>query len=250
MPKSLHAVFGIVLLATLLIASHGCADSVQVLDPPAPDQPAAGPGPELSAFRERILEIAQTYESYGRIGSVLPGEHRLPAGTMRGGPWLPDPLFSDSGYGPTHGRRLYSLFVKERQPGPYDESYTVEGKPSPVGQVVVEEAWFAGEMERDGKPLESATRKVIARHGGRVQDPADWYMPYGWLDGRWYQPTRKMGLFIIFKLDAKTPGTDAGWVYGTVAADGKTVGPVGRVATCMACHDKAPHDHLFGLREQ
>jgi hypothetical protein len=234
----------------LLLAPHGCADGVMVPDPPASEQPASASEGDVHLFEGRIREIAQIYKSYGRITNVLPGERRPPACLCHMGIWVIDVgcLFSDNGYGPTHGRRLYSLFVKDRQLGPYDESYTMEGKPSPVGQVVVEEAWVPDEAIKDGKPITSIERRV--RLPDASQEERNDYLPYGWLEGRWYRATRKMGLHIMFKLDPKTPGTDAGWVYGTVSADGKTLGPVGRVATCMACHRDAPHDRLFGLREE
>jgi hypothetical protein len=51
----------------------------------------------------------------------------------------------------------------------------------------------------------------------------------------------------MFKLEPGTPGTDAGWVYGTVTPDGKQVTSAGRVESCMGCHQDAPHDRLFGL---
>ena len=54
-------------------------------------------------------------------------------------------------------------------------------------------------------------------------------------------------LFIMFKLDPKTPQTDNGWVYGTVSADAKNVTSAGRVKSCMDCHTEAKHDRLFGL---
>jgi len=38
-----------------------------------------------------------------------------------------------------------------------------------------------------------------------------------------------------------------GWVYGTVAADGR-VTSAGEVETCKGCHVDAPHDRLFGIR--
>ena len=44
-------------------------------------------------------------------------------------------------------------------------------------------------------------------------------------------------------------GTDAGWIYGTLTPDGKTVTSAGRVQRCMDCHDVAPHDRLFGLQK-
>jgi hypothetical protein len=54
----------------------------------------------------------------------------------------------------------------------------------------------------------------------------------------------------MFKLDPSTPGTDRGWAYGTVTADGKQVTSAGRVESCMRCHRKAPHDRLFGLPKE
>ena len=49
------------------------------------------------------------------------------------------------------------------------------------------------------------------------------------------------------KLAPETPGTDEGWIYGTVAPDG-TVTSAGLVESCMECHDSAPHERLFGVR--
>lgn len=61
-------------------------------------------------------------------------------------------------------------------------------------------------------------------------------------------PTVKNALFIMTKVDPTTPGTDKGWVYGTVTADGKTVTSSGRVQSCMGCHTgSSTHDRMFGL---
>jgi hypothetical protein len=51
----------------------------------------------------------------------------------------------------------------------------------------------------------------------------------------------------MMKLDPATPNTDAGWVYGTVTPDGKTVTSSGKVETCLKCHVEAPGDRLFGI---
>lgn len=74
-----------------------------------------------------------------------------------------------------------------------------------------------------------------------------WFVPYVTKDDHTYRAKEKAGLFIMFKLDPQTPGTDRGWVYGTVTADGKEVTSAGRVQACMRCHQKAPHDRLFEL---
>jgi hypothetical protein len=52
-------------------------------------------------------------------------------------------------------------------------------------------------------------------------------------------------LFIMAKLRA-TKGTDDGWIFGLVSADGKDVLDAGLIATCSSCHKNATHDHQFG----
>ena len=65
-------------------------------------------------------------------------------------------------------------------------------------------------------------------------------------DGVRYRAGDASGLFVMYKLDPATPGTDDGWVYGTLTADGRTVTSAGVVESCAGCHARAPHDHLFG----
>jgi len=55
------------------------------------------------------------------------------------------------------------------------------------------------------------------------------------------------GLFVMHKLDASTPGTDRGWIYGTIDAKG-AVTSAGAVASCMRCHQDTAEDRRFGLR--
>lgn len=50
------------------------------------------------------------------------------------------------------------------------------------------------------------------------------------------------GLFLMFRTDSNTPGTDAGWVYGTIAPDGKTVTSAGTVQSCTRCHKDAKYE--------
>lgn len=54
----------------------------------------------------------------------------------------------------------------------------------------------------------------------------------------------------MMKLDPKTPGTDDGWVYATLAADGRTVTAAGRIESCMKCHRETKTDRLFGMPKQ
>ena len=55
----------------------------------------------------------------------------------------------------------------------------------------------------------------------------------------------------MFKTAVDTPGTDQGWVYGTVSADGKRVTSVGRVKTCIQCHRNSTCDRqLVGAADR
>jgi hypothetical protein len=81
---------------------------------------------------------------------------------------------------------------------------------------------------------------------GQVVVKESWY-PAAEVNGNPAASEKQGGLFIMMKLDPKSPGSDNGWVYGTVTSDGKTVTSAGRVQSCMGCHVSATNDRLFGL---
>src|SRR5262249_19651071 len=150
---------------------------------------------------------------------------------------------ADSG---THGRKLYAVFAKVADHG----SYIVEGKPSPVGQVIVKESWVPEQVEPTLQNAQMARRKLqakVKRDDGteEVVEREQEYLPYARKDGKLYRAAKQADLFIMYKMDPATPGTDRGWVYGTVTADGKTVTSAGRVESCMNCHVQAAQDRLF-----
>lgn len=213
------------LAAGLLLALSACSTGSGER-PPAQQPDAPGAAKPSDAFTSGLLAVAGAYTTYGRIG-VRPEW----APTLCAAPRDPDaefdaPRFSESGDDATHGQKLYYLYAADRR------SYRAgsAGAPaevSPVGQVVVKEAWIPEEVKGE-PPANPEPNDRIAR------------------DGRTYRPARMAGLFVMMKLDPGTPGTDQGWVYGTVAADRATVTSAGRVASCMGCHEDAPFDRLFG----
>jgi hypothetical protein len=69
---------------------------------------------------------------------------------------------------------------------------------------------------------------------------------YAERDGRAFGADRQLELFIMFKLPPDAAGTDSGWVYGTVTPDRQRVTSIGRIASCVECHEQAPGDRLFG----
>jgi hypothetical protein len=158
----------------------------------------------------------------------------------------------------THGRKLYFLFAKDRDAYlalgggkkhraadvfGFEHSATVgDNEPLPeslqaLQQFVVKQSWTAVEID-------VASERLETRQSGDPLQDADLYASR---DGKLYKTGEQRDLFIMFKLDPKTPETDNGWVYGTVTADAKQVASAGRVESCMRCHKEAKHDRLFGL---
>lgn len=204
--------------------------------PAAPEGSAATPvDPPVGAaqaeendprWHATLRAIAAGYAQWGRVEDE-----------MRWAPWLcrmPMPAtarLSDSGDDATHGRKLYTLYAKDpvaygapRSFMPAPEIASLAG----LTQVVVKEAF---------RPVEVATDPGMGL--GRDLLPAE-------KDGKRYMPGEPMGLYVIFKPKKPLAETDAGWVYGTIATDGKLVTSAGRVASCMGCHEDAKHERLFG----
>jgi hypothetical protein len=76
--------------------------------------------------------------------------------------------------------------------------------------------------------------------------------PINWVEheGQRLHTGEQAELFVMAKLGAADlPGTDAGWIYGTLTPDGQTLTSAGRVQRCMDCHEAAPHERLFGLQK-
>lgn len=220
-------------------------------------------------WKDRLKEIAGEYVKYGRVDSKYrwaPFDCMMPSGPPR-------MHFSQARDKETHGQKLYTIFAKDVQ---WDHAriptylppriLTADSKPktlpeikrepTAIGQVIVKEAWVPKAISREefSKEVQKiqpdrTTRNIEEKKGGGgVLDYGDQVRPYAVArDGaHWFHAEKKAGLFIMMKLDPKTPGTDEGWVYGTVADDLKTVTSVGKVSSCMKCHQEAPHDRLFG----
>ena len=239
------------LLVFVSLVLSGCVEKNGVPPPTAdapPQTPANSTPDENTAqrrvFEDRLLEIAGSYETFGRVNPIAnwtPVDCRAPI------PPTPEVAFSRSADGGTHGGKLYSLFAKDQSPS---GSYFMKGQPCSTGQVVVKESWVPEEVTDDGKAPEQVRRKVKVRQSDGLVEKDDSFIPFARKDGRLYHAEEKGPLFIMFKMDPQTTGTDEGWVYGTVTPDGKQVTSAGRVESCMKCHQDAPHDRLFGLPDK
>src|SRR5262245_57773259 len=194
-------------------------------------------------FANKLLDSVKEYEKFGRVDD----EYRWAPELCR----MPNPgraQVSASSDSDTHGKKLYSLFAKDRW------AYVLQngmGKPVAVGQVIVKESWVPEEV-KDVVKKEILTKEHRKRKQGESYDfnNYDHFSPYATKDGKTFKASKKAGLFVMMKLDPKTPETDSGWVYGTTDTDLKTVTAVGKIASCMECHQKAKNDRLFGLKER
>ncbi len=210
-------------VALAFLALAGCAA-------PRPAQEMAAPQ-DPPRFHSELLEIARTYRSFGRVDDET-----------RWAPWLcrmPMPSrarFSESKNAETHGQKLYFLFAKQR-----DLYLKAATEAQPAGQVLVKEAWIPEEV-KDEKQDDLTRRDQVQSDGARGA-----WLPFARRDGRLHRASKVSGLFILYKADPAAADTDAGWVYGTLTADGKTVTSAGRVESCISCHRQAAPDRLFGL---
>jgi hypothetical protein len=208
-------------------------------DSPIPAKPVDGP------FDKDLLKIAADYKSWGRIDDE-----------MRWAPELcriPNPgqaKFSRSSDDTTHGKKLYSLFARHRK----EYVALAKDKPVPVDQVIVKESWKPEEItEKKDMPPKNriAYERVITTANPKSETPYDknnHFYPYVWKGDKVFKASKQADLFIMMKLDPKSPGTDDGWVYATVTPDGKKVTAAGKIESCMKCHQDAKRDRLFGLK--
>lgn len=210
---------------------------------------------ENETFQKQLLEIAKNYKTWGRIDD----EARWTPTFCR----LPNPAvarFSASDDEASHGQKLYSLFAKRRDAyldltqaerrkadagtkvhtGNSSHAADAPANESQAGQVIVKESWTV-------KPAEKIVLDAQGDPPSVMLGEDDHFSPYAKRDGKWFMADEKFALFVMFRVDPKTPGSDEGWIYGTVSADGKKVTSVGLIDSCIKCHAEAPHGRLFGL---
>jgi hypothetical protein len=212
------------------------------------DLKSGSPKEKEEPFHKELKDAAKDYLQWGRVDDE-----------MRWAPWLcraPQPgkaAFSKSKDEDTHGQKLYSLFAKNHK----DYAIFGKDKAAPVGQVIVKQSWIPEEVtEEKDKPVERGRdvdyAKIIRRPPVATDKPkafdfgGDHFYPYAKKGLQFFKAAKQADLFIMLKLEPTTPGTDAGWVYGTVSPDGKKVTSAGMVESCMKCHKEATSDRLFG----
>lgn len=184
---------------------------------------AAKAAPEPGADERFVAVIRDAVKDYSRFACVT-GSPRVAPTDCR----MPAPFVRMSAADKEHGGKLYLLFARHAE----GREYVKAGEPEQVGQTLVKEAWTAVPGEPTGATAASRrhTGALVLRDGDAVHHGGD-----------------AVGLFVMHKLAADTPGTDQGWVYGTVDPEGK-VTAAGKIASCIRCHQDASEDRRFGLR--
>jgi Cytochrome P460 len=222
---------GIASLASIWLLAARAVDAAKT-----PDGRSAAQGEQA----KKLLDAVKEYEEFGRVDD----DYRWAPELCR----MPIPgraKFSASGDADTHGKKLYSLFAKDRLAY---VKHNADAKPMAVGQIIVKESWIPEEVKSDANPG-MIVKDLRKKKDMKIPPFGDYdhFLPYASKDGKMFKASKKADLFVMMKVDPKTPETDAGWVYGTIDADAKTVTAIGKIASCMECHAKAKNDRLFGL---
>ena len=195
-------------------------------------------------FEKELLKAAAEYKPWGRVDDEVrwaPELCRIPNPGR--------PQFSASKDEETHGQKLYSLFAKNRN----DYLGIAKSKTAAVGQIIVKQSWVPEEItdvkKQPAKRIDP--REIIRTPNPEAPDlptlKGDHFYPYVWKGEKVFKASKQGDLFVMMKLDPKTPGTDEGWVYATLTPDGKKLTSAGLVESCMKCHQETKTDRLFGL---
>ncbi len=123
------------------------------------------------SFHKQLLEIAQKYESYGKVDDMA----RWAPG-MCAAPPPPALRLSKAGSKSPHTRKLYYLFAADRS------DYVLK-KPSKVGQVVVKEAWYPQVKVNSDSTKSAVPTKKNALFIMMKLDPATLDTDKGWVYG-------------------------------------------------------------------
>lgn len=202
-------------------------------------------------FTETLLAAARDYPQWTRVDerpNLAPLLCRLPTGLDYGFPSHARLSQADDA---EHGKKLYYLFAGHEKHNARNY-YTALGSQGaeavPVGFAIVKQSWTAVPSAASAANARAEPDTAALELDVSMNTPA----PIDWVDhdGQRLKTGEQAGLYVMAKVGATDmPGTDAGWIYGTLTADGRTVTSAGRVQSCMDCHDVAPHERLFGLQK-
>lgn len=165
-----------------------------------------------------------------------------PEGMVRA---VAEPRMSRSGDARTHGKKMALFYASplaayttldSQTPSLHAVLPPVEPQPLVDGMYIVKETWTVAQV-----PIGDVPPRVN-------REPTYDYIVEG--DQAWKRK-RRANTFVMYKPPADSPlaaETDGGWIYAVLTPDAKTVIESGKIASCMECHQHAPHERLFGVR--
>jgi hypothetical protein len=241
-------------LLTTSFAFTGCAPAKptppdpSAAEPPVLAEPDSTSGPEEldPQFTDTMRRAANEYREWGRVDerpNLAPMLCRAPMGIDYGFPSHARHSTADEG---PHGQKLYYLFAgfdRHSARDLYGALGTEAAQEIPIGFMIVKQSWHAVASDQ---PIPNEPVSVAEQ-----ADPFDVPAPIDWVEheGKRLEVGEQAELFVMAKVGAPDmPGTDMGWVYGTLDASGETVTSAGLVSRCMDCHAAAEHERLFGLQ--
>lgn len=212
-----------------------------------PQIPAPGTQPthksgDQTAREFVILDIARQYSQY-HLASPWPAWTIASCRVVMPGEVPGVPSRSDDQR--THGDKIYKLWVSNNDSywrlcgfNPKRHSMDTLEKSaqpltaSPNGQTLVKETFASIPVPASEEPKPNPYRHDLIVDGDKA-----------------FRQGAPAELFIMTKVDPKTPDTDNGWIYAVVSTDRKTVLRSGRIESCMHCHEQTMRDRLYGPEE-
>lgn len=239
MPTSLASSRSLVVTAiTSAVMLAACSHAEGTRPLPATGQAAEPIGEVDALFVADVKEAFAAYKAWGRVDDEMRWAPFLCRMPMPGRPAMS--AASDG----AHAKKLYSLFAKDHASYAAlngNAALTPNGLPAlgtPIGAQIVAKESFLPEVV--------AAAPNVAMPNATAPVEADHFHPYvKGEDGKTYRAGQLAGVYFVIEKPAGTPGTDDGFVYGTVTPTGE-VTSAGRVSSCMGCHAEAKHRRLFG----
>lgn len=217
--RSVPAVVGLSLVATLVACSeHGASD-------PTSESTEGRVGTGRDLLEARALQIAADYREWH---SVYVDPHWAP--TMCAAP-SPHAIESRAKDGSAHARKLYFLFTNHLNNYLGLSDSDADNSHFADDFALVKESWTHKLVEGSPPVEEDVASPLPAGEAGSATVAV---------------PDERYALFLMFRVEPGPLDSDDGWIYATTTADGSEVIEVGKIASCMGCHAKAPHGRLFG----
>ena len=204
----------------------------------APQDPAPIE-PQPPAFEAEVQEALAGWQEWPVVGDYLRWavtDCRIPPP-----PRVQQSQSRDEG---THGQKLYVL--RSSHSSEYLDLWSSD-QVTPIGQTLVKQTWIPIEMEGvvTADPL---PRFPPGMSDGSGEDPWEGFHRELIEEGRGWRTGDPGPVFFMHKLAPGTPGTDYGWVYGSMSPEGHMY-EVGAIASCMLCHNGAgTRNRQFGPR--